>query len=229
MVCQDFSINILPYSWLCLILVYGGDYMDVGTRIKELRKERGLTQIEVAQKAGIAVNSLRLYEANKRQPRLKQLQSIAAALDVSIARLIGSMDERGTIDIGLTAIALSEMMGIDRMSVLKALESDFPENPFNEQSYKEVREKAKKIQFSETVRRNFELSQSHSSSQSFNIGEIIAKALADEKDGTPDRRRRLLSIFDNLNPDGQEVAISRISELAEIPRYHRLDTTQPEK
>lgn len=63
--------------------------MDVGSKIRNARKEKGLSQIEVAQAAGIAVNSLRLYEANKRQPRMKQLQAIADTLGVSISYLLG--------------------------------------------------------------------------------------------------------------------------------------------
>lgn len=60
------------------------DIKKIGTRIKEIRKQKGLTQIEVANRAGIAVNSLRLYEGNKREPRFEQLIHIADALDVSI-------------------------------------------------------------------------------------------------------------------------------------------------
>lgn len=62
--------------------------MNVGERIRAIRKSKGLTQIEVAEKAGIAVNSLRLYEAGKRKPNLGQIQAIAAALDGDVVYLI---------------------------------------------------------------------------------------------------------------------------------------------
>lgn len=62
--------------------------MDVGKRIRAIRKSKGLTQIEVAEKAGIAVNSLRLYEAGKRVPNLGQIQAIAAALDGDVVYLV---------------------------------------------------------------------------------------------------------------------------------------------
>lgn len=62
--------------------------MDVGVRIREARKDQKLTQAEVAQKAGIAINSLRLYEAGKRQPRLEQLRQIAIALGTSVSELV---------------------------------------------------------------------------------------------------------------------------------------------
>lgn len=62
--------------------------MDVGKRIRAMRKSKGLTQIEVAEKAGIAVNSLRLYEVGKRVPNLGQIQAIAAALDGDVVYLV---------------------------------------------------------------------------------------------------------------------------------------------
>lgn len=43
--------------------------MTTGEYLRSLRKSKGLTQIEVAEAVGIAVNSLRLYEADKRVPK----------------------------------------------------------------------------------------------------------------------------------------------------------------
>lgn len=63
--------------------------MNIGDRMKEARKTARLTQVQVAQRAEIAVNTLRLYEAGKRQPRIEQLQRIATALGVSEGYLLG--------------------------------------------------------------------------------------------------------------------------------------------
>lgn len=65
------------------------DNNNIGSRIREIRKRQGLSQVDVAAAAGIAVNSLRLYEANKRKPHVAQLESIARALGVSLAHLLG--------------------------------------------------------------------------------------------------------------------------------------------
>lgn len=64
--------------------------MDIGSKIRNTRKEKGLSQVEVAQAAKIAVNSLRLYESNKRQPRIEQLQAIADALGTDVYAFIDS-------------------------------------------------------------------------------------------------------------------------------------------
>lgn len=55
---------------------------EIGRLIREERKKKGLTQAVVAQSAGIAVNSLRLYEAGKRKPNIVTLIHIAEALEV---------------------------------------------------------------------------------------------------------------------------------------------------
>ena len=63
--------------------------MSLGLKLRQIRKEKKLSQIEVAEKANVAVNSIRLYEANKRQPRMDQLQKIASALEIDVAELLG--------------------------------------------------------------------------------------------------------------------------------------------
>jgi Predicted transcriptional regulators len=48
-----------------------------------MRKAYKLTQIQLAEKAGIAVNSLRRYESNERQPSSDVIQQLAAAVGIS--------------------------------------------------------------------------------------------------------------------------------------------------
>lgn len=62
--------------------------MSIGSNIRTIRKEKGLSQVETSKKAGIAVNSLRLYEADKRQPNIETLGKIANALTVPLSTLI---------------------------------------------------------------------------------------------------------------------------------------------
>lgn len=57
-------------------------------RIVQIRKSKKISQIELAKKAGISVNSLRLYEAGKRSPTFATLQKIADALDVKLTDII---------------------------------------------------------------------------------------------------------------------------------------------
>ena len=62
--------------------------MDYGGNIKAARKAAGLTQAALAEKCGLATVTVRQYESGKREPRLEQLQRIAAALNVSVGYLL---------------------------------------------------------------------------------------------------------------------------------------------
>lgn len=63
--------------------------MTVGQRIKESRKNAGLTQKALAEKCGLATGTIQQYELSKREPRTDQLKKIADALNVSINYLKG--------------------------------------------------------------------------------------------------------------------------------------------
>lgn len=64
--------------------------MNIGETIRNIRKQKSYTQIEVAERAGIAVNSLRLYESGSRHPTLDNLNKIAKALEVPISDLLSA-------------------------------------------------------------------------------------------------------------------------------------------
>lgn len=73
--------------------------MALGEEIRTIRKAHGLTQQELADKAGLAVNTIRLYEAEKRVPDVVRLKKIADALGCSVNEFYpGSNDAESMID-----------------------------------------------------------------------------------------------------------------------------------
>lgn len=73
--------------------------MTIGQRIKEARKNAGLTQRELAEKSGTATGTIQQYELGKRQPRIEQLQAIASALGVTTNYfLTGEKTEKHPLD-----------------------------------------------------------------------------------------------------------------------------------
>ena len=62
--------------------------MNEGDKIQKLRKEKGLTQAELAKKAGLSEISIRKYENNDRKPKLETIRKIAKALGVYMNELI---------------------------------------------------------------------------------------------------------------------------------------------
>lgn len=61
--------------------------MTIGENIRKIRKEKNLTQSELAQKIGISYQQIGQYETGKRKPKKETLTKIAKALSVSVADL----------------------------------------------------------------------------------------------------------------------------------------------
>lgn len=59
-----------------------------GNRLRNTRIERNMTQLELAEAANVAVNSIRLYESGSHGPSIRNLDKIANALGVSVEYLI---------------------------------------------------------------------------------------------------------------------------------------------
>jgi transcriptional regulator with XRE-family HTH domain len=58
-----------------------------GDRIRFLRGKRGLTQEQLAERAGISVDFLSLIERGRNSPSFENLEELASALGVSVAQL----------------------------------------------------------------------------------------------------------------------------------------------
>ena len=62
--------------------------MDAGERIKQARKNAGLSQKELGQKLDMSPVMISQYETGKRIPKLATLQKIADALNLSISHFL---------------------------------------------------------------------------------------------------------------------------------------------
>ena len=69
--------------------------MSFPERLAALRKERGFTQQQMADKIGMHVSQLKRYEAGSSQPTIEVFRRIALALSVSADMLLFEADERG--------------------------------------------------------------------------------------------------------------------------------------
>lgn len=56
----------------------------ISRKIKALRKTRGLTQEQLAEKLGVQRATVSNYEIGRRSPHIKELERIASALGVSL-------------------------------------------------------------------------------------------------------------------------------------------------
>lgn len=67
--------------------------VDIGARIKQARREAGLTQFELAAKVDQAPRTIQTWEANDRTPRLGALMRLALALGKPVDFFYGNGDK----------------------------------------------------------------------------------------------------------------------------------------
>jgi len=72
--------------------------MDFADRLATLRRDHGLTQAALAERAGLNVSQLHRYEAGTSEPTLGALHRLAVALSVSTDALVFGDTGRGPTD-----------------------------------------------------------------------------------------------------------------------------------
>lgn len=70
--------------------------VSLGHNISELRKRRGLSQAQLADKLGIGTSTLGMYETDKREPSYQTLLAIADYFNQSVDELLGRKNSEST-------------------------------------------------------------------------------------------------------------------------------------
>ncbi len=84
--------------------------MGFSENLKKYRKEKGMSQAELARKAGVSEISIRKYENNERSPKLETRIALASALGVPFNDLNGGMwiDEKTGAMYGESEITINK-------------------------------------------------------------------------------------------------------------------------
>lgn len=69
---------------------------NLAERIKQKRKSNGLTQAELAERLGLSEMTVRRWEANKRSPRMEEINELSKVLETPIDFFIGKDDINNT-------------------------------------------------------------------------------------------------------------------------------------
>jgi len=64
-------------------------YQHLGKRLKALRRRRGMTQSDLARRAGLSLGYLARLELGRHDPSLTTVRKLARALKVTVADLAG--------------------------------------------------------------------------------------------------------------------------------------------
>ena len=73
--------------------------MEFSERLKKLRKDTGLTQVDVASKLGISQQAYASWESEKKKPTQENLVKLSKILNVSVDYLLGNTENKQTSDV----------------------------------------------------------------------------------------------------------------------------------
>ena len=62
------------------------------TRLKELREEKGLSQVQLANEVGLSHSAISFWELNMRDPKLQAVITLAKYFNVSLDYIAGLED-----------------------------------------------------------------------------------------------------------------------------------------
>ena len=68
---------------------------DFGKRLAQLRKERGMTQDDLAASLRVSRSTIGMYEQGRREPDFEFLDALADFFDVSMAYFVSDSDDPG--------------------------------------------------------------------------------------------------------------------------------------
>ena len=95
--------------------------MGFAARLLALRKQRGMSQVTLAEAVGVHVTQLRRYEAGRSQPTLEVLRQLAKALRVSADLLLFAEGERGPDEDFRFQFEALAALGQEERKVVKAV------------------------------------------------------------------------------------------------------------
>ena len=189
--------------------------MTVGERIRNARKNAGLTQKQLGEKCGIAEPTIRRYELGKLNPKYETLKKIASALEVPISYLIGSppfadlklLDES-------KSIILSSLFekGLCNSSYIDDV-SDFEYIKLVSDNIVNIEKKAD----NKTLSIYYKTTASENAQKQDDIKYVTGRLKIDIEE----KHINLLVRFNLLNSKGQNKAMEQITDLTKIPEYRK--------
>ncbi len=83
--------------------------LDVGLRLKTIRKQRGLSQRELATRAGLTNGTISLIEQNRTSPSVASLKSLLDAIPISMAEFFSTLEDNDTPKVFYKALEFTEI------------------------------------------------------------------------------------------------------------------------
>jgi transcriptional regulator with XRE-family HTH domain len=90
-------------------------FQTLGARIAQLRKEQGITQVQLAETLGVSQQTVNAYEMGHRRVPVSALSVLATALAISLEELIGTPQPAGAKKRGPAPKLLQQVERIQRL------------------------------------------------------------------------------------------------------------------
>lgn len=200
------------------------EIIQVGNRIKEIRKLLGFTQKEIALRAGIPYTTYSNYENNNREPNSEQLRKIARALNVPLSVLLENNElsrnyrsrlrEYNDIRKNTSYSAEYKQQILDKYD--SELERIKKELEFEDKQKEEAAKNAPKFIAYDENGNEIKDRPAKFTDKSMSFEEALVEAEADELE-------RIQIAYKRLNRKGKVKAVERVEELTEISRYTKED------
>lgn len=98
------------------------DSEEIGEKIKELRKSKGISQKELAQKTGLSIGSIQGYEQGRYNPKLEAIAKIADALETEPDNFCDVLLQHSeNVSIGGKIKAVRLQKGVSQAALAKCL------------------------------------------------------------------------------------------------------------
>ena len=104
-----FRIVYHIYIFHLVLLSKGGNIMCIAKRIKECRKNKGLTQKELSNLLNVSPMTVRRWEWDERKPNIDIMPTLAKILDTSVEYLMGLQDNHKTSETNTQEISLLKL------------------------------------------------------------------------------------------------------------------------
>lgn len=83
--------------------------MDIGQKLKQIREDRGLSQRELAARAGLTNGTISLIEQNRTSPSVASLKSLLDAIPISMAEFFSTVEDAGAPKVFYRASEFTEI------------------------------------------------------------------------------------------------------------------------
>ena len=118
--------------------------MTIGENIRRIRKEKGYTQKQLAEKCEMYESQIRKYELGKANPKIETIQKIANSLDVDLAELVNDLGQfvKQEYDLAGKVVPSAFTIQLDDKyhKEMKRMKKCLSENPNDPQIHQQIKQ-----------------------------------------------------------------------------------------